>query len=43
MFSYIKEYYDIQLYAVDDIKIFVKAGWITSDEFKKITNQDYAV
>lgn len=41
MLSYIKEYYDLKLYTNDDIKIFVKAGWITSIDFKDITNVDY--
>ena len=41
MFSYIKEYYDLKLYSNDDVKIFVKANWVTTDEYKTITGIDY--
>lgn len=41
MFDYIKEYYGLKLYTNDDVKIFVKAGWITSTDFKSITSTDY--
>lgn len=41
MLSYIKEYYDLKLYTNDDVKIFVKAGWITTTDFKDITSVDY--
>ncbi|NRT78648.1 XkdX family protein [Clostridium beijerinckii] len=42
MYSYIKKYYDLKLYNNDDVKIFVQANWITTDEYKTITNIDYA-
>lgn len=42
MYSYIKEYFDLKLYTNDDIKIFVKAGWITTDDYKNIAGVDCA-
>lgn len=41
MFPYIKDYYDFKLYTNDDMKVFVKVNWITTDEFKTITGIDY--
>ena len=41
MYCFIKEYYDLKLYTVDDIKVFVQVNWITVDEFKTITGVDY--
>lgn len=43
MYSFIKEYYDLKLYTNDDVRVFVKVEWITTDEFKTITGADYAV
>ena len=41
MFSFIKEYYDLNLYDNNDVRIFVKVNWITTDEYKTITSIDY--
>lgn len=41
MYSYIKEYFDLKLYNTDDVKVFVKVNWITTDEYKTITSIDY--
>jgi len=43
MYNYIKEYYDLTLYTRDDVKIFVKANWITAEDYKTITSIDYVV
>lgn len=41
MFGSIKRYYDEGRYTKDQVKIFVRAKWITSDEYKEITGDDY--
>jgi len=41
MYKFIKEYFDLKLYTSEDVKIFVKVNWITTDEYKTITNIDY--
>lgn len=43
MYDTIKNYYDKKLYTNNDLKIFVKAKWITEIEYKQITGQDYIV
>lgn len=40
--NWIKGYFDEKLYDKNDVKEFVKAGWITVADYKKITNEDYA-
>lgn len=42
-YTAIKGYYDEGLYTNDDVKIFVSAEWITSEDYKQITGEDYAV
>ena len=42
MFEFIKQYYYMKLYIDEDIKVFVKAKWITEEQFKEITKIDYA-
>lgn len=42
MAIYIKQYYEMGLYTKDDVKVFVPS-MITSDEYKEITGEDYAV
>lgn len=42
MGSLVKQYYALGLYTVDDLKVFVKAAYITADEFKALTGTDYA-
>lgn len=38
----VKKYYALGLYTVDDLKIFVKAAYITTDDFKTLSGTDYA-
>lgn len=40
--STIKGYYDEGLYTNDDVKVFVNAGWITEEDYKTITGEEYA-
>lgn len=37
----IKEYYQKKFYNVKQVEIFVKAKWITTEQFKEITGFDY--
>lgn len=34
-------YFQLGLYTVDQFKEFVKAGWITKEQFKETSGQDY--
>ena len=40
-FEMIKGWYDRGRKTAEEIKVFVKAGWITAKEFKEITGMDY--
>lgn len=42
MGSLVKQYYALGLYTVDDLKVFVKAAYISTDEFKALSGTDYA-
>lgn len=41
-FHYIKKYYDEGIYSKDDVKVFVVQGYITADQYKQITGDDYS-
>ncbi|CAM3705582.1 XkdX family protein [Cohnella lubricantis] len=43
-FDWIKQFYDAGMpgYDAEGIKVFVAAGWITAEQFKDITDVDYA-
>ncbi|EST12035.1 XkdX family protein [Sporolactobacillus laevolacticus] len=41
--SWITNYYQKGYYTNDQMKVFVIAGWITADDYKMITGQDYSV
>lgn len=41
MESLVKKYYALGLYTVDDLKVFVKAAYITADDFKTLSGTDY--
>lgn len=43
MYSTINNYYQRGIYTNENVKIFVKAKWITEEQFKDITGQDYQV
>lgn len=43
MFAIVKRYYDRGIYDNADVAKFVKAGKITADEYKEITDEDYLV
>ena len=40
-FYLIKDYYDRGLWNVSRVRAVVAHGWITPEEFKEITGQDY--
>ena len=40
-FEVAKKYFDLKIYKVDDVKLFVEAERITKDQFKEITGEDY--
>lgn len=42
MFDIVKFMFGLNIYANEEVKIFVKAGMISSDEYKLITNEQYA-
>lgn len=41
MFNSIKKYYNEGRYNDDQVKIFVKVGWITEAQYKEITGKNY--
>ncbi|MCB2309045.1 XkdX family protein [Clostridium estertheticum] len=41
MFEYLKEKYDIKFLTIGNIKKAVVKTWITTEEFKLITGQDF--
>ncbi|MCT3055827.1 XkdX family protein [Leuconostoc citreum] len=41
MAKFILDYYKMGLYADDNMKVFVRAGYITTDQFKTATGKDY--
>ncbi|VUZ24882.1 Uncharacterised protein [Acetobacterium wieringae] len=43
MYNSIKRYYDEGRYTNDQVKIFVRAKWITAEQYKTITGEDYTV
>lgn len=42
MFRIIQRYYKRGYYTKEDVKVFVISGDITAEQYKKITNDDYA-
>ncbi len=42
MYNSIKRYYKMGKYTKEQIKVFVLAGWISEDQFKEITGDEYA-
>lgn len=41
MFDVVKRYYDKGIYSNEDVKKFVLAGKLTSEQYKLITDEDY--
>lgn len=41
MYNSIKKYYDMGKYTDEQMKIFVKAEWITEEQYKEITGIEY--
>ncbi len=42
MYSIFKTYYPMGLFTVQQCKDAVFVGWLTAEQFKEITGQDYA-
>lgn len=42
MYTSIKRYYDMGKYTNEQMKVFVGAGWITSEQYQEITGIEYA-
>lgn len=40
-FDLVKEYYDAGLWSIKKVRNAVVKGWITVEEFKEITGEDY--
>lgn len=40
-FEKVKNYYDAGLWKISRVREAVVKGWITADEFKEITGEDY--
>ena len=40
-FEKVKYYYDNSLWNIDRVKKAVTKGWITEEEYKEITGEDY--
>lgn len=40
-FETAKNYFDLKIYTVDDIRLFVQAERIAKEQFKEITGEDY--
>lgn len=41
-YNSVKEYYDMGFYTNANVKIFVIANMISTDDYKKITGEEYA-
>lgn len=41
MFEKIKRFYDLKLYTVKQVIKFCEKGFITADQYKKITGENY--
>lgn len=42
MFKIVKRYYSKGYYSKDGVKVFVRTGDITVDEYKEITEEEYS-
>lgn len=41
MFKIVKRYYDKGIYSKENVKVFVRAGKITAEQYKEITGDTY--
>jgi uncharacterized XkdX family phage protein len=41
LFKIVKMYYNRKIYFADDVKLFVKAGNLTEEQYKLITGEEY--
>lgn len=41
MFRIVKRYYDRGIYNKDNVKVFVRSGDITAEQYKEITGDEY--
>lgn len=41
MYRVVKRYYNMRLFSLEKVKQSVTVKWITVDEYKEITGQDY--
>ena len=40
-YNKVKKWYDMGMWGAEAVKNAVKKGWITADEYKEITGEDY--
>ena len=40
-YSKVKKWFDMGMWGIEVVKNAVKKGWITKDEFKEITGEEY--
>jgi len=41
MFKIVKRYYEKGIYTKENVAVFVKAGKITAEQYRQITNEEY--
>lgn len=42
-FDMAKKYFDLKIYKIDDVRLFVEAERITKEQFKEITGENFEV
>lgn len=40
-YNKVKKWYDMGMWNIEVVKSAVKKGWVTAEEFKEITGEDY--
>jgi uncharacterized XkdX family phage protein len=40
-YNKVKKWFDMGMWSIEVVKSAVKKGWITKDEFKEITGEEY--
>lgn len=41
--SLVKQYYQAGIYQKKNLPVFIQCGWITTDDYKSLTGEDYVV